>query len=63
MNAVDATISQLPERTGQTVRLRGWVYNSRRSGKVMFLLIRDGTGMCQCVLERTDATEPIFERA
>jgi len=63
VNAVDATISQLPERTGQTVRLRGWVYNSRRSGKVMFLLIRDGTGMCQCVLERTDATEPIFERA
>ncbi|MBS1983979.1 MAG: asparagine--tRNA ligase [Bdellovibrionales bacterium] len=40
-----------------TVRLMGWVYNTRSSGKVKFLLFRDGTGIIQCVLfpANTDA--------
>ncbi|MCC7404725.1 MAG: asparagine--tRNA ligase [Bdellovibrionales bacterium] len=42
-------ISDLKDHVGQTVELRGWVFNSRSSGKIKFLLLRDGTGLCQCV--------------
>jgi asparaginyl-tRNA synthetase len=33
-----------------SVQLKGWVYNTRSSGKVKFLLFRDGSGILQCVL-------------
>lgn len=42
-------ISDLKNHVGQTVELKGWVYNYRASGKVKFLVLRDGTGLCQCV--------------
>ena len=42
-------ISDLKNYVGQKVELRGWVYNLRSSGKVKFLVLRDGTGLCQCV--------------
>ena len=48
---VDATITNLAEHVGRTVRLRGWVYGLRKSGKVAFLELRDGTGICQCIIE------------
>lgn len=43
------TISELKNYVGQTVDLKGWVYNSRSSGKVKFVVLRDGSGLCQCV--------------
>lgn len=43
------SISDLKDHVGQTVELRGWVYNYRASGKVKFLVLRDGSGLCQCV--------------
>src|SRR5262245_43628117 len=58
-----ATISELSKFVGQTVTLQGWLYNSRSSGKLMFLLVRDGTGLCQCVLEKTDANADLFAAA
>ncbi len=61
--ATPATICELAQHVGQTVTLRGWLYNSRSSGKLMFLVVRDGTGLCQCVLEKTDATAGLFETA
>lgn len=42
-------ISQLPQRVGQTVTLKGWIYNHRSSGKIAFLQFRDGTGFCQVI--------------
>jgi asparaginyl-tRNA synthetase len=50
-NAPIATIRDLPACTGQAVTLRGWLYGKRTGGKVAFLLVRDGTGLCQCVVE------------
>jgi len=44
-------IRDLKSVAGQTVRLRGWLHGKRTSGKVVFLLVRDGTGLCQCVVE------------
>ncbi len=42
-------INDLKSYVGQKVELKGWVYNFRSSGKVKFLVLRDGTGHCQCV--------------
>jgi len=41
--AVD--IASLAQHIGQTVTLRGWVYHLRSSGKVRFLVLRDGSGL------------------
>ena len=43
-------ISDLKEHVGQKVELKGWAYNTRSSGKVKFLEVRDGTGIVPCVL-------------
>lgn len=56
-------ISDLKDHVGKEVTLKGWVYNSRSSGKVKFLLLRDGTGLCQCVYfkgECDDAALDVF---
>jgi asparaginyl-tRNA synthetase len=42
-------IDQLSDHVGEEVTLKGWLYNRRSSGKIHFLLVRDGTGVCQCV--------------
>lgn len=44
-------ISDLPKHEGKEVTLRGWLYGKRSGGKVLFLQMRDGTGICQCVVE------------
>jgi asparaginyl-tRNA synthetase len=57
------TIAELARHVGQTVTLSGWLYNSRSSGKLLFLVLRDGTGLCQCVLEKTAVSPEAFENA
>ncbi len=52
------SIADLSRHLDQTVSLQGWVEALRSSGKVAFLLLRDGTGSCQCVIEAR--TEPAF---
>lgn len=49
------SIRDLRTLSGQTVRLRGWLHGKRSSGKVCFLVMRDGTGICQCVVEAAAA--------
>ena len=44
-----AYISQLSQHVGETVVLKGWLYNLRSSGKILFPQLRDGTGVVQCV--------------
>jgi asparaginyl-tRNA synthetase len=48
---------------GQRIRLRGWLYQSRSSGKIRFLQLRDGTGIIQCVVVRDEAPADVFEKA
>ena len=55
------TISELKDHVGQTVDLKGWVYNSRSSGKIKFLLLRDGSGICQCVYFGPDCSPETLE--
>lgn len=47
-------VKNLIKHAGQEVELRGWLYNKRSSGKVAFLIVRDGTGMVQCVLGKKE---------
>jgi len=46
---------------GKEVTLRGWVYNKRSSGKLQFILLRDGTGIMQCVAFKNNFTPERFE--
>jgi asparaginyl-tRNA synthetase len=55
-------IENISQYVGEKVRLRGWVYNKRSSGKVRFLLIRDGTGLIQGVISSPDKNDPLFEK-
>ncbi|MDY6851604.1 MAG: asparagine--tRNA ligase [Thermodesulfobacteriota bacterium] len=55
-------IDNVGGRVGREVTLKGWVYNKRSSGKVRFLLIRDGTGFIQAVVSRDDLPEETFEK-
>lgn len=50
MSSQYQTISSLPHHNGETVRVRGWVAHLRSSGKVAFIVIRDGSGTLQCVV-------------
>jgi asparaginyl-tRNA synthetase len=54
-------IDQLKDHVGQEVTLQGWLYNSRGSGKIQFLIIRDGTGLCQCIVEKGNVPDELFE--
>jgi asparaginyl-tRNA synthetase len=58
--AVD--IASLSSHIGQTVTLRGWVYHLRSSGKVRFLVLRDGSGMAQGVLVKGRLPEEDFQQ-
>lgn len=58
-----ARISELPSHVGKRVKLQGWLYNKRGSGKVQFLHVRDGSGYVQCVLGKQDVPEEMFEAA
>ncbi|MBW1986738.1 MAG: asparagine--tRNA ligase [Deltaproteobacteria bacterium] len=57
-----AYIAHLSQRQGQSVTIRGWLYNKRSSGKVRFLLIRDGTGIVQGVMVKGHLPEGEFEQ-
>jgi asparaginyl-tRNA synthetase len=56
-------IEDLGGHIGEEVTLKGWLYNRRSSGKVHFLLIRDGTGICQCVASQAEIGAEAFAEA
>jgi asparaginyl-tRNA synthetase len=45
------SIAELGRHEGREAELRGWLAGKRRGGKIVFLQVRDGTGLCQCVVE------------
>ncbi len=54
------SISQLHQHVGQAVTLRGWVAHLRSSGKIRFVVLRDGTGLAQGVLVKGHLSEEDF---
>ena len=59
---IQTYINQLKEHIGEDVTLKGWLYNTRSSGKLVFLQLRDGTGIVQCVVFKGN-DEAVFETA
>lgn len=57
---MDVTIEKLGSAQGK-VRIKGWLYNKREKGKLVFLLIRDGTGIVQVVAFKDNIGEDQFE--
>ncbi|MGB8959104.1 MAG: amino acid--tRNA ligase-related protein, partial [Candidatus Aminicenantales bacterium] len=55
-------IEDIASRDGQDVEIRGWVYNKRSSGKVRFLLVRDGTGIIQATAFSADKDSLLFQQ-
>ncbi len=56
-------IKDIQNAEGKTVTIAGWVYNTRSSGKIRFILVRDGTGIVQCVFSQKDVSQQVFELA
>ena len=54
-------INQLAEHAGKEVTLKGWLYNMRSSGKILFPQLRDGTGVVQCVVLKNSVTPEIWD--
>ena len=49
------------KHAGEEVQVAGWLYNLRKSGKIVFPQLRDGTGIMQCVGVRSELPEDVFE--
>ena len=54
-------INRLSEHVGQEVILKGWLYNLRSSGKILFPQLRDGTGLVQCVVLKNSIAPEVWE--
>jgi asparaginyl-tRNA synthetase len=57
-----AYVEDVSAYEGKEITLRGWVYNKRSSGKLQFILLRDGTGIIQCVAFKGNFTPEQFEQ-
>jgi asparaginyl-tRNA synthetase len=53
-------ISHVAEHVGEEVKVRGWVYNKRSSGSLVFLIVRDGTGFIQAVVAKGEVPDEDF---
>ena len=55
-------IAKIAEYVGQVVTIRGWAYNRTDKGKLVFLLVRDGSGFAQCVAFKNDLDPQVFDQ-
>lgn len=55
-------IAELEQHVGETITVQGWLAQKRSSGKIKFLVVRDGTGYLQCVAFKKEVKPELFER-
>jgi asparaginyl-tRNA synthetase len=60
--ATISTIREVGKHEGQEVIIRGWLYNLRESGKLLFPIFRDGSGIIQGVVPKNAVAPEVFER-
>jgi asparaginyl-tRNA synthetase (EC 6.1.1.22) len=58
-----ATVATIAHHVGQRVTLAGWVYHKTEKGKLIFILLRDGSGIIQCVTFKKNVSEATFATA
>ncbi len=58
---IDARIEEFGRHVGQEVTVRGWIHNKRSSGKLQFLIVRDGSGYAQAVVSKKAVTPETWE--
>ncbi len=63
MDTPVVTIADLAGHVGQTVTVRGWVYNWRKQGKLRFIILRDGFGYLQCVAFQPEVSPEVWDKA
>ena len=56
-------LKHIGDHVGEEVEIRGWLYNKRSSGKIQFLIIRDGTDLIQGVVVKAEVSEEVFAAA
>src|SRR3989339_508316 len=56
------SVSKISNYIEKEVTIKGWVYNRTNKGKLVFLLVRDGSGFVQCVVFKGDMDENIFDK-
>jgi len=56
-------VQELKSHDGESVTLKGWLYSKRGKGKMLFLLLRDGSGICQCIVKKGAVPDDAFEAA
>ncbi len=56
-------VEEAAAHVGEEVEIRGWLYNKRSSGRIHFLVIRDGSGLMQAVMAKTDVASEAFAAA
>jgi len=61
MSSPITTIAEVGKHEGQAVTIRGWLYNLRESGKLLFPQFRDGSGIIQGVVPKNAVTSEVFE--
>ncbi|MFX1295293.1 MAG: asparagine--tRNA ligase [Promethearchaeota archaeon] len=63
MNLMTITELQTKEMIGKEIRIRGWIYRRRKSGKILFLVVRDRGTILQCVIEENNIGSEMFKEA
>jgi len=53
-------IEELSKHTGEEITINGWLYTKRSSGKIRFIVVRDGTGLLQCIMVKGNIPDDIF---
>ena len=61
MSSPVTTIAEIGKHEGQTVTIRGWLYNLRESGKLLFPQFRDGSGVIQGVVPKSAVAPEVFD--
>src|SRR5438128_6303534 len=58
-----AYIEHVDRHAGEEVTIKGWLHNRRSSGKIHFLILRDGTGFVQAVMSKAAVGDEMFKAA
>src|SRR5712671_1843285 len=61
MTSPVTTVAEIGKHEGQSVTIRGWLYNLRESGKLLFPIFRDGSGIIQGVVPKNAVAPEVFD--